>query len=263
MKVLKLGQSLCSSNNQGVSFSNRYSLEFDGVDAYVSLGDSNTFSFGNGSTDVPFSLSIWYKTTDVTSMPLFSKTTAVSAEREYYMYISGADKIVFALFDASSGGYILSQTAAATSTQGSWTHVVFAYNGNSATSGLKTYLNGSLQSVTVSSPGATIGTGPYVAMENTAYPLNIGYFPIINAYTDGNLDEASMWNKELSASDVTAIYNSGKPTNLSGEAALIGWWRMGDPTGTGAYPTITDQSTNSNNGTMTSMASGDIVQVVP
>ena len=263
MKVLKLGQSLCSSNNQGVSFSNKYSLDFDGVDDYLSLGDSNTFSFGNGSTDVPFSLSIWYKTSDVTSMPLFSKTTAVSAEREYYMYISGADKLAFALFDTSSGGYILAQTAAVTSTQGSWNHVVFAYAGNETKTGLKIYLNGSLQSVTYSADGATIGTGPYVAMENTAFPLNIAYFPIINGYTDGNLDEASMWNKELSASDVTAIYNSGEPTNLSGEAALIGWWRMGDPTGPGTYPTITDQSTNSNNATMTNMASGDIVTNVP
>tara|TARA_R110002020_G_scaffold13268_3_gene48028 strand:+ start:497 stop:1285 length:789 start_codon:yes stop_codon:yes gene_type:complete len=262
MKVLKLGQSLCSSNNQGVSFSNKYSLDFDGVDDYLSLGDSNTFSFGNGSSDVPFSYSIWYKASDVSNMPLISKTTAVSAEREYYMYIGSTDKIVFALFDTSSGGYMLTQTAAVTSTQGSWTHVVFTYAGNETKTGLKTYLNGSLQSVTYSADGATIGTGPYVAMENTAFPLNIAYFPLVG-YTDGNFDETSMWNKELSASEVANIYNSGEPTDLSGVSGLIGWWRMGDPTGPGAYPTITDQSTNSNNATMTNMTDSDIVTVVP
>ena len=99
-------------------------------------------------------------------------------------------------------------------------------------------------------------------MENTAYPLKIGSLLTASFY-EGKLDEFSMWNKELSASDVTAIYNSGEPTNLSGEAALIGWWRMGDPTGPGAYPTITDQSTNSNNATMTNMTDSDIVTVVP
>jgi hypothetical protein len=108
----------------------------------------------------------------------------------------------------------------------------------------------------------TIGSGAYVAMENTAYPLNIGSLLAANFYT-GNLDEASMWNKELAASTITEIYNSGEPTDLSGVSGLIGWWRMGDPNGTAAYPTITDQSTNSNNATMTNMASSDIVASVP
>jgi hypothetical protein len=44
---------------------------------------------------------------------------------------------------------------------------------------------------------------------------------------------------------------------------LLGYWRNGDPTGTGAFPTIVDQSSNSNDGTMTNMASGDIVTDVP
>jgi len=44
---------------------------------------------------------------------------------------------------------------------------------------------------------------------------------------------------------------------------LVGWWRMGDPNGTAAFPTIVDQSTNSNDGTMTNMTSSDIETVVP
>ena len=38
---------------------------------------------------------------------------------------------------------------------------------------------------------------------------------------------------------------------------------MGDPTGTAAYPTITDESSNNNNGTMTNMTSSDITTTVP
>ena len=79
----------------------------------------------------------------------------------------------------------------------------------------------------------------------------------------GLLDEVSMWDDELGSSEVASIYNSGTPTDLTGEGNLIGWWRNGDPTGTGAFPTIVDQSTNSNDGTMTNMASGDIVTDVP
>ena len=73
----------------------------------------------------------------------------------------------------------------------------------------------------------------------------------------------SIWDGSLNQSGINEIYNSGTPTDLSGKTYLLGWWRNGDPTGAGAYPTIVDQSTNSNDGTMTNMASGDIVTDVP
>ena len=84
-----------------------------------------------------------------------------------------------------------------------------------------------------------------------------------NSSFTGNMDEYAIFDTVLSASDVASIYNSGVPNDISGINYLIGWWRNGDPTGTGAYPTIVDQSTNSNDGTMTHMASGDIVTDVP
>jgi len=261
MNVLKLGQSLVSNSKAPDSFTNLYSLDFDGLDGYLNYGDSATFTFGNGSTDTPFSMSIWFKMADVTNMPLINKTTAVSAEREYYMYIGPNDKLTMALFDTSTGGYIFSQGPAITSVQGSWTHVAFTYNGDSTKEGMSIYLNGSSQ--TLARSAGTIGTGGYVAMENTAFPLHVGFFELISRYTAGNIDEFSMWSKELNSSEVTAIYNGGNPTDLSGESGLIGWWRMGDPDGTSAYPTINDDSTNSNDGTMTNMESGDIVTEVP
>ena len=42
--------------------------------------------------------------------------------------------------------------------------------------------------------------------------------------------------------------------------SLAGWWRMVDGD---TFPTILDNSNNSNNGTMTNMASGDIESDVP
>ena len=48
--------------------------------------------------------------------------------------------------------------------------------------------------------------------------------------------------------------------DYSSSGDLIGWWRMGD---SATYPTIPDDSTNSNNGTMTNMSADDIVQDIP
>jgi hypothetical protein len=89
-------------------------------------------------------------------------------------------------------------------------------------------------------------------------------------FFDGNIDEGSVWNKALTSAELLAVYNEGVPIDLSSNAGdyvsssnLQGWWRNGDTEGTGVYPTIEDYSTNSNDGTMTNMDSGDIVTVVP
>ncbi|WP_281684551.1 thiamine pyrophosphate-binding protein, partial [Thalassobaculum salexigens] len=61
---------------------------------------------------------------------------------------------------------------------------------------------------------------------------------------DGNLDECSVWDKELSAAEVASIASG--PSNLlshSAAANLVGWWRMGDGD---TFPTLTDNSTNRN-----------------
>jgi len=253
--MLRLGNSITSETTP---FENLFSSEFDGVNDYLDLGDSDEFSFGDGSADVPFCISIWYNSPDVTTSALLSKTGDVSAEREYYLYIGGDDKLYFALWDYSSGGYFYSRTnATLTSTQGSWTHVAITYDGSGANTGQKIYINGADQAVT--RVAATIGSGAYVATENTDYPLKIGSL-LTGYFFTGNLDELSIWNKELTAGEVASIYNSGEPTDLSGQTGLIGWWRMGD---TAIFPTIPNASTNSKNGTMTNMSSGDIVASVP
>ena len=86
----------------------------------------------------------------------------------------------------------------------------------------------------------------------------------------GNIDEGSVWNTALSGAELLAVYNSGIPINLLSNTGdyvsssnLQGWWRMGDPDGTSAYPTIVDDSPNTNNGTMTNMTSADIETIVP
>jgi hypothetical protein len=65
----------------------------------------------------------------------------------------------------------------------------------------------------------------------------------------GNLDEVAIFNSELSASNVTAIYNSGLPDDIS-SLSPVGWWRNGD-NDSGSGTTITDQGSGGNNGTLT------------
>ena len=79
-------------------------------------------------------------------------------------------------------------------------------------------------------------------------------------------DEVSLFNVELSAADVTTLYNDGLPFNPVPLTNLKGYWKMGDGGIVGnpiaTFPTIPDETGN-NDGTMTNMTSTDFKADVP
>ena len=71
------------------------------------------------------------------------------------------------------------------------------------------------------------------------------------------MDEVAVWDTDLDAAAVTAIYNSGTPIaldadsgNYSNSSNLQGWWRMGDGTEEASGNTIYDME-GSKDGTFT------------
>ena len=67
---------------------------------------------------------------------------------------------------------------------------------------IKLYVNGAV----VSSSAVTTGT--YVAMENLGADVYIG--KQTTNYAKGSIDEAKVYSKELSATEVLKNYNNGK-----------------------------------------------------
>jgi hypothetical protein len=202
------------------SFSNTKSLSFDGVDEYVSLGDSDNFSFGNGTIDSPFSISCWVKIGQTTAQGIVTKYGSTNATREWLFYTTGA-KLRLLFIDASNGANNFA-TGTTNLSINTWYHVACTYDGrggSTAYNGINLYINGVAESVTTSG-------GSYTAMSNTTQIVEIGKYSTNELL--GNIDEVSIFNTELSASDVTAIYNSGVPTSLSSYPSLVAWYRMGD-----------------------------------
>ena len=204
---------------------NVYSMDFDPLsDQYIDLGDSDVFSFGNGVTDSPFSISAWVNMTDATNFITIAKDA--TGGREYVITTLSADKLHFYLLDSSSNGYIGRISPAVTSNQGTWIHTVYTYNGNSSSSGIKIYLNGSQVD------NANYQGGSYTAMENTNTALNIGRQERGLNYTSGLIDEVAVFNVELTANDVQSIYNAtetGKTADLNDlTTPPVKWYRMGD-----------------------------------
>lgn len=237
---------------------NEYSINFDGNNDEVNCGDSNDFSFGNGTTDSAFSISAWINASNLAiDRAIVAKN--FSSQQEYTFKVLTNGALQFTLYDTlgpSADHLTIQSSSAGTITTGSWFHVVASYAGNGSTAGMAMFVNGSTLSTSESSNN-------YTAMDNGSASFLIGKDEVIRKIWSGNIDEVSIWDTKFVLSDVQSLYNSGTPTDLTGMSNLVGWWRMGDPNGTAAFPTIVDQSTNSNNGTMTNMDAADIETVIP
>jgi hypothetical protein len=88
-----------------------------------------------------------------------------------------------------------------------------------------------------------------VAARNLTFYDNDVYSYGDPAYT-GALSNCAIWNSELSASDVTTIWNGGKAADTIPSTNLQGWWKFSDGTygSPNTYWTFPDSSSNSNTG---------------
>jgi hypothetical protein len=256
MKILKLGQMLGGSNKP-ILYNNLYSLDFDGVDDFVNLGNNSSL---RPTVNDGVSLSLWCKWADITTATsrIFSNSSESSA---YYGLSCNKNASGYlSMSTGDGGGFAVSdrrtlKTDAAAVSNNTWHHIVFVWS-NEMSSTWKMYVDGETPASSVS------GTGGFNAY--TTDDAFIGKQILAStSYANGLMDEVAFFDAALASDQVIKIYNSGTPYDLSGENNLIGYWRNGDPNGTSSYPTITDDSSNSNNGTMTNMASGDIVTDAP
>ena len=181
---------------------------FDGTNDRINLGDSDSFSFGNGSTDSPFSLSAWINMTDATKFRILNKAAGVQASslKEYLFSLGSDDKIIFYLYQDNISTTRIGKKyngAALTSYEGQWIHLAGTYDGSSDVDGIKIYLNG----IRVDDLDAITGT--YTAMQNTTSNLGLGVLGGSN-YANGKIASTQIYNRALSANEVLHNYNALK-----------------------------------------------------
>ena len=251
MRVLKLGQSLVSNTRIASGFDNKFSLTYDGVDDYLALpADApalTPFAIGGSSG---WSFSIWLKTAK--SKKIFSKNISGNSEYDFFVRFNGHPKLV--LYDDTIGGNI-SYNMDYNIGDENWHHIVFTWNGEPE-AGIVSYFDGSPKS------GTDGASGDFETVRVTPAEFRMAYGG--GSYSSIIQDEFSVFNKVLSASEVTTLYSSGVPNDVTDISGCQGWWRNGDPTGTGAFPTISDDAgVFDADGTMTNMASNDIITDVP
>jgi hypothetical protein len=210
---------------QGVAqYRSAKSIDLDGVDEYLQAQDPGPFKFGPGGADLPFSLSVWVKMDDPSVFRMFSKGALIS--RDYRFSTDANDKLTAFLYGKADGTIRISKisTAAVTGDTNAWAFYVMTYDGSAASTGITMYRNGTAVAANANDAGV------YVSMTSNLKPLEIGRLEG-NVYADGTFTDAAVWGKELSSTEVTEIYNSGKTKNLLVSTVaddLISWWKMGD-----------------------------------
>ena len=178
-------------------FVNTYSADLDGTDDQLYFGASPTNRNVNlGTTD--FALSMWFYPQSTTQDFLWSD-------------LSGGQRVFITGGTLSYRGIGANVNISSAYAVNNWYHLVWT-----RTSGTeKIYINATEKNSRSESTSCNVSTiGAYI---NT-----VGFF------FDGQMDEISFHSAGLSASDVTAMYNSGGPIDISSGYNTAHWWRMGD-----------------------------------
>ncbi len=240
-----------------VPFSNVYSFEFDGVDEKIEL---NNQSFGISSA---ISVSAWVRVpsgegaSDFNFRQLINEDRASGNLRNWGINWRGTYPHVTA-FVRDSGNVNNSATATFSINDGNWHHIMLTYTGDTSTNGLKLFIDSQQEAQATSSNGGItnsdnriIPTIGGISRLNTESSFNIRMFT-------GDIDEVAIWNTDQSA-NVTSIYNSGVPGNISSLSPLH-WYRMGEEatfnSGTGIW-TLTDQGSGGSNADSVNMEEAD------
>ena len=205
---------------------NILSGSFDGTDDYLTTNESNLATSGDCT------ISLWFNSA---SLPgngaydyMFSLTDsrATGKDRAIGIRGTGTDAQIVANTYASGWNLPFTNTSISAST---WYHVAVVFTSGSA----QVYFN-----------GADKGSKS-VATNTIAYTQTViggMLYSSANSF-NGKIDEVSVFHSALSSTNITAIYNSGVPADIS-TLSPKGWWRNGDGTGDtdsgGGAPANTD-----------------------
>ena len=219
-----------------------HSFNFDGIDDYVDCGVISAFDDG----DITFSL--WCNLTDTGTFQYILSTTNSSTVSGINIAVATSGLLYFERSQDSANLENYTSFYVVTGfTFGNWHHLAGIYN--AGTGELKTYVDGVLKTTTADSADT----------RGASTALKIGGLSASGLYpTSGNIDEVSIFNSVKAIGDLWD--GSGKPTDLSAESGLVGYWRMGEgatwDAGASEW-TVPDDSTNSNDGTSSGMDEED------
>ena len=220
---------LASVLGGGAALENNYSVDFDGSNDYLDIGATFQSTFRDS-----FTISMWIKPDDgqpSAESSFFGTRNSTSQDWIHCNLLSGGPAGKIAFYYKSDNEVAEAITSAAVFADGAtdWTHLTVV--ADDVAEQLKIYVNG----VSVSVSGGGLDSVDMVMNDWTSSDeVFIGardYNGAAEKFFDGNIDEVAIYNKILSAGDISALYSARGTADLNDDgnsANLQGWWRMGD-----------------------------------
>lgn len=233
----------------GVVLSNTHSILLDGVNDYIDFGNNYNFEVSQA-----FSVSGWVKAQNVAAQRCLIAKVSVDVNVYGWSFQHSNTGALYVQCRAVGGlpsPHIFTDLVLQ---PGVWHHAVLTYAGASNFNGFRAYLDGVQSAV---NPGSSAYSGSMVHTD----PLRVGVRGSGFNFS-GNVNQFSVFNKALSAAEVTELYNTGMPSDLAQFSAfnnMQSWWPLGT---NDTYPICLDAKA-SVTGTLTNSTSGAIVGDVP
>lgn len=223
-------------------------LSFDGSSQYVDLGKPSALD-GSGA----ITMSAWVKVSDVSltysgGVDIISNYDATGVDAQYEMSITNGEVGYSTVNGGSGTGNSTTNTPITQNNR--WYHIVITRNntgGDRSGDTLTVYVDGVAQPQTIPTaiPPAQSAAGN-TAIGRDGDIVSGYYFP-------GVIDEVRMYNRELTATEVAALYKSGGSVSASSATlgtgalrnGLVGHWTMD---GADITTGVLDRSGNGNSG---------------
>ena len=228
-------------------YASRWSTKFDGTDDYLKSTSSPIDATG------AFSVSLWVKVTTpqgAGSENFFSLSDSSNWYRrlviDKFRSGSGAtERVAFRVATTDGVGGSSSSRSVYSgygdADIGKWRHIVVTCSATSSAAGdAYIYLDGTPSPYGPASMDQ-LGAGASIDEAVVGAYRHLGNGGIYK-WLDGHLDEISCWPRVLSQAEITALYNSGNPTdpmNTTGVTAdAVAYYRMGERWNRGVVPDV-------------------------
>lgn len=217
-------------------------LDFDGTNDYVDIPNSGNVLAN--ATAISMACKVYPKS-NTAGFPNFNGIMGYRNESNFDFYIIqlGGNQIEARFRNSSGTAYSITYNGM---TLNQWNQLFLVYNGAT----LKLY-NGATE------VGSVAATGSAPATNTSTLKIGLIQFQTYSWYHKGYIDEASLWNKALSAAEISAIVaNSGVIANPGSETNLKLYYKFDQGSAYGNNQTVTSliDEKATLNGTVTNFA---------
>lgn len=177
-------------------------IVMDGTGDWIDVANESNFDFERTNA---FSLSVWIKVNSSAtgSRAIMGKVQQSGNTPGYCINYDGDNSLVkFVLLQADGAQFLQGASSANSVPVNTWKLVTCTYDGGSTNTGAKVYINGSLDT-------ATSAGGPLVNTILNNTNLLLGGVSTSAATYWGEMDDARVYNIELTSGQVSTIFSDG------------------------------------------------------